>query len=108
MSGKVAADIVRLERRDKRLRLGDIARALRGWSRQARGPASDLLDEFGGCPCGCTSHHRHVLDLALRALPRRTARELRSVVEAADDRFLSRTLANPWADPSAPWWQQRL
>ena len=33
---------------------------------------------------------------------------LRRVIGRADDLFLSRTLANPWADPRAPWWEQRL
>lgn len=108
ISGKVVADIVRVERQDNRLRPGDIGRALRGWTGIARGPARHLLDDFGGCPCGCTFDYREVLDIALRSLPRRAARELRRVVGAADDLFLSRTLANPWADPRAPWWEQRI
>ncbi|MCI4061990.1 hypothetical protein MRQ36_05185 [Micromonospora sp. R77] len=108
MSGKIVADIVRLERRDSRLRPGDIHRALHGWTDTARGPARQLREDFGGCPCGCTLDHREVLDIALGALPRRAARQLRRAVDAADDLFLSRTLANPWADPRDPWWEQRL
>ncbi|MEW2542459.1 hypothetical protein ACWEOR_08105 [Micromonospora chalcea] len=108
VSGKVVADIVRLERQDNRLRPGDIGYALQRWIGIARGPARQLLDDFGGCPCGCTLDYREVLDIALRSLPGRAARELRRVIEEADDRFLGRTLANPWADPRAPWWEQRL
>ncbi|MGC4870081.1 hypothetical protein ACLQ3B_32100 [Micromonospora sp. DT53] len=108
ISGKAVADVVRLERHHNRLHPGDVGRALRGWTDKARGPARDLLDEFGGCPCGCTSDHRRLLDIALRSLTGRTARELRRVVDAADDLFLSRTLPNPWADPRDPWWEQRI
>ncbi|RAO60842.1 hypothetical protein LUPAC06_01465 [Micromonospora saelicesensis] len=49
-----------------------------------------------------------MLDIALRSLTGKTARELRRVVGAADDLFLRRTLANPWADPGDPWWEQRI
>ncbi|WP_091400939.1 hypothetical protein [Micromonospora saelicesensis] len=110
ISSKAVADVVRLERHNNRLHPGDVGRALRGWTDKVRGPARDLLDDFGGCPCGCTSDYRdrEVLDIALRSLTGKTARELRRVVSAADDLFLSRTLANPWADPGDPWWEQRI
>ncbi|WP_430500776.1 hypothetical protein ACQRWP_03615 [Micromonospora trifolii] len=107
ISGKAVADFVRLERHN-RLYPGEIGRALRAWTDKARGPARDLLDDFGGCPCSCTSDYRKVLDIALRSLTGKTARELRRAVGAADELFLSRTLANPWADPSDPWWEQRI
>jgi hypothetical protein len=66
------------------------------------------MDDFGGCPCGCTMDYREVVEVALLSLPRRAARELRDFVEAADQLFLSRTLPDLWADPRAPWWLQRM
>ena len=104
----MVADIVRLERRDNRLRPGDIGDALRRWTGIARGPAAALLHDFGECPCGCAWACREVLDIALRSLPRRAARELRRPVEAADQLFLARTLPDLWADPCSPWWDQRM
>jgi hypothetical protein len=108
IAGKVVADVVRLERQDNRLRPGGIRRALQGWIGIAHGPAAGLLNDFGGCPCGCTLDYREVLDIALRSLPERAVRELRQVVVAGDNLFLSRTLPDLWADPRDPWWKQRM
>ncbi|MEU5903742.1 hypothetical protein ABZ780_05135 [Micromonospora sp. NPDC047467] len=104
----MVADIVRLERRDNRLRPGDIGEALQHWTAIARGPAARLVDDFGECPCGCTLAYREVLEIALQSMPRRAARELRRLVDATDQLFLSRTLPNLWAHPHAPWWEQRM
>lgn len=108
ISGKVVADIVRLERRNNQLWPGDISRAFQGWIRIARGPMTEFLDDFGGCPCGCTKDYRDVLEIALRSLPRQAARELRCLVDATDQLFISRTLPDLWADPHDPWWKQRM
>lgn len=108
ISGKIIADIVRLERRHNQLWPGDITRALRGWIGVARDPATELLGNFGGCPCGCTQEYRYVLEIALRSLPRQAARELRRLVEATDRLFLSRTLPDLWCYPGDPWWRRRM
>jgi hypothetical protein len=108
MPGRVVADFVRLERRHNQLRPGDISRALHGWIGVARDPAAEMLDDFGGCPCGCTNEYRDVLEIALLSLPRQSARELRRLVEATDRLFLRRTLPDLWAYPGYPWWRRRM
>jgi hypothetical protein len=50
---------------------------------------------------------RGELEQALLALPRRHAALLRAVVDPADDEFRAKTLNNPKADPSRPWWERR-
>lgn len=108
ISGKVIADIVRLERHHNQLRPGDISSALQSWIRIARGPMAEFLDDFGGCPCGCTKDYRDVLEIALRSLTRQAARELRCLVDTTDQLFLNRTLPNLWSDPRDPWWMRRM
>jgi hypothetical protein len=108
ISGKFVAAVVRLERHHNHLRPGDVLRALRTWLGNVRGPARQLVDDFGGCPCGCTLDHREVLDIALASLPTKAARELRSIVDAADQLFVDRTLPDLWADPGDPWWKRRM
>ena len=106
-SGALASAVTRLER--ERLWPGAIAQALRQWSRIARRPNLALS---GGCGCPLcnpfyTTDERAVLELALHALPARSARELRSLVEPLDELYLKRT----WPDPNAPaedgWWARR-
>lgn len=106
-SGRLAGAVARLER--DRLWPGAVAAALRQWSKVAHQPA---LASLGGCSCPlCNPFYmndeRDVLELALHALPRTAARELRALVEPLDELYLARS----WADPSAPahyaWWARR-
>jgi len=41
-------------------------------------------------------------------LPRGAARELRRMVEALDEVFLSRTLPDPGVPEEQPWWTRRM
>jgi len=50
---------------------------------------------------------RDELERALSALPRRQAAALRAMVERADEAFWAKTLNNPRADRSRPWWARR-
>jgi hypothetical protein len=50
---------------------------------------------------------RDRLEMALRALNRRQAAPLRTVVSQADAAFRAKTLNNPRADQSRPWWGRR-
>lgn len=82
-----------------RLRPGEIAEALDGWARLARGPARKLDNPASeACPC-CPGNdqveHRDVLRMALHALPTNAARELRALVQPLDEIFLSRSVPEP-------------
>ena len=106
-SGGLASAVARLER--DRLRPGEVAAALRQWSKVAHRPGLAVL---GGCGCPlcnpyAMNEERDVLQLALYALPRSAARELRALVGPLDELYLARS----WQDPSAPahyaWWARR-
>lgn len=92
-----------------RLAPGAIARALRSWRQQVRLSRRYVTDTTPyGCPCCCDGGHgRTELKLALHALPRRSARQLRALVEPLDDTFLARTLPDPRLPEDLPWWERR-
>ncbi|MEV6399866.1 hypothetical protein AB0M39_34625 [Streptomyces sp. NPDC051907] len=48
-----------------------------------------------------------MLELALHALPRRAARELRGMVEPLDDLYIARSRPDPHASPDDGWWARR-
>ncbi len=75
-------------------------RALRRWAEISREPRPYC------CPC-CDEGHREVIEVALHALPPRTARELRALVEPLDAAFAARTSPDPFAPPDDPWWLRR-
>ncbi|MGW0580590.1 hypothetical protein ACWD25_32640 [Streptomyces sp. NPDC002920] len=106
-SSTLAAAVVLLEHR--RLWPGAVAQALRQWSRHARRPGLALS---GGCGCPLcdplsSTEERAVLELALRALPPRPARELRLLVQPLDELFLSRSSPDPFAPSDEGWWTRR-
>lgn len=51
---------------------------------------------------------RGVLEALLHALSPRAARDLRALIEPLDERFLRRTVNDPFAPPDAPWWMSRV
>ncbi|MBS2966846.1 hypothetical protein KGA66_27675 [Actinocrinis puniceicyclus] len=106
-SGKLAGAVARLER--DRLWVGAVAAALRQWSRVAHRPGLALS---GGCGCAlCNPFYmndeREVLELALHALPRGAARELRALVEPLDALYLARSWQNPSTPAHYAWWARR-
>lgn len=84
-----------------------VAASLATWQRVASSPRAALtapnsdLTEFIG-PIA----RRH-LEQALQALSRGQAGPLRAEVRRLDEEFESKTLNNPRADPSLPWWARR-
>ncbi|MFE6039059.1 hypothetical protein [Streptomyces sp. NPDC056452] len=107
LDARAQADVIALER--SRLQPGAVARGLRSWRAQLSRPARTLaLTGDDMYPC-CEDHcGRAVLETALHALPRRSARRLRALVEPLDAEFISRTLPDPHACPEAPWWTGRM
>ncbi|MFJ9517245.1 hypothetical protein ACIRPK_03080 [Kitasatospora sp. NPDC101801] len=91
-------------------RPGGIAAATEGWERFVRGSARHepyTSREQPLCPC-CEEADldgRILLEQALRALPLRAARELRSVVGAVDRVYLARVRPDPWARGQDDWWR---
>ncbi|MFF1558982.1 hypothetical protein [Streptomyces sp. NPDC058279] len=106
------ADISRTER--KPYWPGPTFEAWRRWRALAYKPGPwvmhAVLDD-GTCEC-CDPFRgvevRSVLEAMCRVLPRRSARELRAVLTPLDERFLARTLNDPFASPQDPWWLRRL
>ncbi|MFK8850531.1 hypothetical protein [Streptomyces sp. Ac-502] len=100
-------DVRRFEQ--TRLAPGVLAKALKSWRQQVRLPGRYPTDTTPfGCPCCCDGGHgRTELELALHALPRRSARQLRALVEPLDHIFLSRTLHDPHLPDDLPWWDRR-
>lgn len=97
-----------LDRLDRpELSSAEVAEALRRWQQIAAMPAGRLatphndFTEFDG------PMTRADLERALAALTRRQARELRHLVEAADETFRAKTSNNPRADHRQPWWARR-
>ncbi|HEU5129459.1 MAG TPA: hypothetical protein VFU12_15865 [Glycomyces sp.] len=106
-SGGLAAAIRRLEHRRSDLEPGGVADAFTRWARLSSGPARRLTTDMcclHGC---CEPDPRALLELAVHLLPRRSARELRRLLEPIDRRFRERTLPDPFAPPG-PWWTRRL
>ncbi|WP_329021031.1 hypothetical protein [Streptomyces sp. NBC_00690] len=112
LSGGCTAQIVRLER--TRSYPGETARAFRAWwelahhSRRWFIPAEYWRTADDHCVpecCGTIFFPRDHLDEVLRALPKRSARELSALVRQLDVKILARSpilLAEP---SDAHWWR---
>ncbi|MFG2994104.1 hypothetical protein ACGFZK_33225 [Streptomyces sp. NPDC048257] len=107
-SGTLAA-IARIEHR--RFSRGDTYRSLRHWHRTVyqRGPwiIYPARDDDLSC-CDWVGFCRGSLETVCLLLPPRARRELRAVITPLDERFLARTLHDPYAARDLPWWLQRL
>lgn len=92
-----------------RLTPGAVAKPLRSRRQQVRLSRRYVTDMTPcGCPCCCDAGHgRTELELALRTLPRRSARQLHSLIDPLDDTFLARTLPDPHLPEDLPWWERR-
>jgi len=91
-----------------RLPPGHVAHAFRAWS-LALHPWPDHGPNHG---CGTTvwrdRHARTLLQGAASVMNRKARRELLGAVAPLDDRFLARTLQDPFSSPTDPWWKRRL
>ncbi|MGH4031000.1 hypothetical protein ACQB60_18915 [Actinomycetota bacterium Odt1-20B] len=120
LSGRTSAAAARVERLsdDYYLYVGATDDALRRYRAFLRTPGRrPLYPQDAECSCrGCSfddvRHARDVLDEVLRQLPPRPRAELRAHLRALDDRYLRRTLADPFAGDrqwrSDRWWRRRL
>ncbi|MFF5364196.1 hypothetical protein ACFY4I_33220 [Streptomyces scabiei] len=59
--------------------------------------------------CGCYgAGFREHLEAVLHALPEKSARELRALVRALDDKILTRAKVIPADSVDGPWWLGRF
>jgi hypothetical protein len=108
LSGPAQAQVIVLER--TRLRPGLVGRALARWAAVARAPKDRLpppFDDRCGVPSCCPepADERDLLELAICALPRKSARELRRIVRPLDLKILERPDAVPYGEPEHGWWR---
>jgi hypothetical protein len=105
MPAAVVHALDRLDQPD--LRSERVAESLAAWSRVASMSPSDLSRPHNDWTEFIGPFAREHLERALLALGRRQAGPLRTEVERLDDLFETKTLNNPRADPSLPWWARR-
>lgn len=108
LSGPAQAQIIRLER--MRLQPGLVEQALSRWAAIAQAPRDQLPSPFSdrcGVPecCPEPADERDLLELAICALPKKSSRELRSIVQPLDLKILERPDAVPYGNPPHRWWE---
>jgi hypothetical protein len=97
-----------LDRLDRpRLTSLEVNGELISWRRVAHLPRSALGRENNDWVQFVGPLARDALEQAIRALPRRRRAPLRRRVARLDALFEAKTLNNPLADPSLPWWSRR-
>lgn len=112
LSGSCTADLRRLER--TRFWPEATEAAFWHWKALAHGPLGQLTDRFAssdcGIPeCGCYSgSFRDHLEVVLRTLPRKSARELRALVRPLDEKILARAKVIPAESLDEPWWRGQI
>ncbi|WP_161354287.1 hypothetical protein [Streptomyces sp. SID3343] len=92
-------------------RPGAVADALAYWSKIVHGSRSHepvhnpLAPDLTGCPC-CDQgdEGRTLLEAALRRLPHRAARELRTALTPLDTVYLARVRPEPGLNHRLDWW----
>ncbi|WP_055525832.1 hypothetical protein [Streptomyces graminilatus] len=112
LSGSCTADIRRLEL--SRHWPESTAEAYSQWRLLAYGPLRRLAEPFPAQACGipwcgcCPGYFRDHLEDVIHALPRKSARELRTLVRKLDRTILDRAriLRSDHADE--PWWWGQL
>ncbi|OPF72002.1 hypothetical protein VT50_0232270 [Streptomyces antioxidans] len=108
LSGSCAADLRRLER--TRFWPEAVEEAFWHWRALAHGPLRGVTSAFGAprCglyECGCDpGYFRGLLETALHALPKKSARELRVLVLALDAKITARAGIIRADAPDSPWW----
>ncbi|MDX3574650.1 hypothetical protein [Streptomyces sp. ID05-47C] len=111
LSGSCAADIRRLER--SRFLPEETAEAFWHWKALAHGPLRLIADPETANRCGIpgccdVGYFRDRLEAVVHALPTKSARELRALVTALDDKILGRARALRSDGPGTPWWRDQL
>lgn len=98
LSSRTMDAIRRLER--ERFHSDAIYHAVHEWRYSARTPS------YSRCECCDRGFGRGILEIALHALPKRAARELRGLITPADDEYLARNLPDPKMPADLPWWHR--
>ncbi|WP_340560675.1 hypothetical protein [Streptomyces sp. GSL17-111] len=109
LSARAVADVARVE--ERHLAPGATYAAWRGWRALVHGARGRVIYpnwEVLGCPCCSSREERATLERVTRALPPRSARELRVVLAPLDAAYLGVTVPDPYAAPGAPWWERRI
>ena len=92
ISGAAQSQVILLER--TRFRPGSVATSLARWTDLARTPRGRRLELYSagcgepGC-CPPPGDDRDLLEYAVRAMPRKSARELRAILDALDEAIMS-------------------
>ncbi|MEU4168561.1 hypothetical protein AB0F46_17010 [Streptomyces sp. NPDC026665] len=108
LSGSVRADIIWLER--TRLEPGMVELALTRWAAIARAPVNQLPSPFTD-RCGVTdccpepADERDLLELVVRALPKKSSREFRGILRPLDLKILERPDTGSYGNPPHLWWR---
>lgn len=84
-----------------------IRHELSQWLKVCAMSPRELSGAFNDYPTMIGPAARDVLEEALCALGSRHGRPLGAVVHRADEQFIAKTLPNPDADPTRPWWWGR-
>lgn len=112
LSAACTADLRRLER--TRFWPEATEEAFWHWKALAHGPLRRFADPLPspdcGIPeCGCNAgHFRGHLEAVLHALPKKSARELRALVWALDNKILTRAKVISADSLDVPWWRQQF
>lgn len=85
---------------------------MRYWAALAHGPLAQLTRDVDTCgipECGCDpGYARDHLERVLRALPSKSAHELRALLDGLDTVILRRACVLPYSSPDVPWWKEWL
>ncbi|MFD9411780.1 hypothetical protein ACFWBN_32885 [Streptomyces sp. NPDC059989] len=108
LSGKTLAEIARIERRSGGLWVGGTRLAFTHWRWTAHRPGPRVIYPVDEQCCDPMTGCRGALEQVRLTLPRAAGRELLAVLAPLDERFLARTLNDPFAPPGDPWWCRRL
>lgn len=92
-----------------------VADSLATYEHAVRRPRHDLTALMDAdCPCCCPCEARDTLEDALYRLPSGARTDLLRRLARADERFVRRTLPEPWRretpqwQPPGAWWRQRV
>lgn len=91
-----------------RLPPGHVAHAFRAWALALHSWPDHGPNHGWGTTLWRDTHARTLLQGAASAMNRKARRELLGAVAPLDNRFLTRTLPDPFSPTTDPWWKRRL
>jgi transposase len=91
-----------------RLPPGHVAHAFRAWALAHRRWPDHGPNHGRGTTLWRDMHARTLLQGVASTMTRKARRQLLGAVAPLDDRFLRRTLPDPFSLPTDPWWKRRL